>query len=259
MSIGLVSRQFAERSILFEWILVLASGILGTGHHLFWAGEPPDWLAVGSVFSFLEVLPLFLLVLEGVAQRQKLRGLRDFPYRLAFLYIIGSVIWNFVGAGVFGGVINAPLVNYYQHATFLTLNHAHTSMFGAFGLLAIGLIYLALRYTAADRCQWSDRLGVWAFWLYNAGLVMWIAMNFVPVGLAQLWAVYDRGYAYARSTEFYSGTTLWQWLRTPGDVVFALGAVLMAIDFVLKLRRVRRAEAPAGVAGPIRAPGAWGG
>ncbi len=241
MSIGLVSRQFAERSILFEWILILASGILGTGHHLFWAGEPPMWLAVGGVFSFLEVLPLFLLVLEGVAQRQKLRGRADFPYRLAFLYIIGSVIWNFVGAGVFGGVINASLVNYYQHATFLTLNHAHTSMFGAFGLLAIGLIYLALRYMAGDRCEWSDRLGVWAFWLYNAGLVMWIAMNFVPVGLAQLRAVYDHGYAYARSAEFYSGTAIWQWLRTPGDVVFAAGALLMALDFVLKLRGYRRA------------------
>jgi nitric oxide reductase large subunit len=144
---------------------------LGTGHHLFWGGEPEAWLAVGGVFSFLEVLPLFLLVLEGLSQRQKLRAQRDFPYRLAFLFIIGSVTWNFIGAGAFGGIINASIVNYYQHATFLTLNHAHTSMFGAFGLLAIGLIYLALRYMAGDRVAWSDRLGVWAFWLYNAGLV----------------------------------------------------------------------------------------
>jgi nitric oxide reductase subunit B len=26
------------------------------------------------------------------------------------------------------------LVNYYEHGTFLTLNHAHTALFGAFGL-----------------------------------------------------------------------------------------------------------------------------
>jgi nitric oxide reductase subunit B len=241
MSIGLVSRPLAERAILFEWILILGSGILGTGHHLFWAGEPEAWLAVGGVFSFLEVLPLFLLVLEGLSQRQKLRGRHDFPYRLAFLFIIGSIIWNFIGAGVFGGVINASLINYYQHATFLTLNHAHTSMFGAFGLLAIGLIYLALRYMAGDRVAWSDRLGVWAFWLYNAGLVMWVGMNFVPVGLMQLDAVYSQGYAFARSTDFYARTTLWQWLRTPGDVVFAAGAVLMAADFLIKLRGYFRA------------------
>ena len=28
----------------------------------------------------------------------------------------------------------------------------------------------------------------------------------------------------------------WQWLRIVGDVVFAAGAVLMAYDFVVKLR-----------------------
>jgi len=68
-------------------------------------------------------------------------------------------------------------------------------MFGAFGLL--GLIYLALRYMAGDRFTWSDTPGVWAFWLYHLGLVMWIAMNFLPVGFPQLEAVYEHGYAYA--------------------------------------------------------------
>lgn len=240
MSIGLISRQLAERAILFEWILILGSGILGTGHHMFWAGEPAIWLSVGGIFSFLEVLPLFLLVLEAVARLNQLGGRREFPYRLAFTYIVGAVAWNLLGAGVFGGMINAPIVNYYQHATFLTLNHAHTSMFGAFGLLGLGLIYLALRYMAGNRCGWSDTLGLWAFWLYNLGLVMWVAMNFLPVGFPQLQAVYEKGFAYARSLEFYDGMVFWQWLRTPGDVVFAIGGILMAIDVILKLRRYFR-------------------
>jgi nitric oxide reductase subunit B len=63
MALGLVSRQLVERAVLFEWILILGSGILGTGHHLYWAGEPDLWIGVGSMFSFLEVLPLVLLVL----------------------------------------------------------------------------------------------------------------------------------------------------------------------------------------------------
>lgn len=240
MAIGLVSRQLAERVVLFEWILILGSGILGTGHHMFWAGEPATWLSVGSVFSFLEVLPLFLLVLDAVDQREQLSERVDFPYRLAFLFILGSVVWNFVGAGVFGGIINAPLINYYEHATFLTMNHAHTSMFGAFGLLALGLIYLCLRYMAGDRFAWSDTLGVWAFWLYNIGLVMWVVMTFLPVGFPQLEAAFSEGFAYARSLEFYEGTVLWHWLRTPGDIVFAAGALLMAWDFLVKLRGVYR-------------------
>ncbi|MHB8425478.1 MAG: nitric-oxide reductase large subunit [Gammaproteobacteria bacterium] len=241
MALGLVSRQFAERAILFEWILILVGGILGTGHHMYWVGEPGLWIGVGSMFSFLEVLPLFLLVLEAIDQRRHISEKKDFPYRLAYLFILGSTFWNFVGAGVFGGgTINAPLVNYYEHGTFLTLNHAHTAMFGAFGLLAIGLVYLALRYLNGTR-PWSDRLGVWAFWLYNLGMVLWIVLNFFPIGWPQLEAVYTHGYAYARSLQFYDKTLLWQWLRMPGDVIFAVGALLMAYDFLHKLWLARQA------------------
>jgi len=245
MSLGLVSRQLVERAVLFEWILILVSGILGTGHHMYWVGEPDLWIGVGSMFSFLEVLPLFLLVMEAIDQRRKIAELTNFPYRLAYLYILGSAFWNFVGAGVFGGgTLNAPLVNYYEHGTFLTLNHAHTAMFGAFGMLAIGLIYMVLRYLNGERA-WSDRAGVWAFWLYNIGLVMWIVLNFYPIGWPQLEAVYTHGYAYARSLKFYDTTVFWQWMRMPGDIVFAAGAVLMAWDFLRKLW-VRRTGSAAG-------------
>ena len=235
MSLGLVSRQLVERAVMFEWILILVSGILGTGHHMYWAGEPDLWIGVGSMFSFLEVLPLFLLVMEAIDQRRHIAGQNTFHYHLAYLYILGSAFWNFVGAGVFGGgTLNAPLVNYYEHGTFLTLNHAHTAMFGAFGMLAIGLVYMVLRYLNGERA-WSDRLGVWAFWLYNLGLVMWIVFNFYPIGWPQLEAVFTHGYAYARSMKFYDTTLFWQWMRMPGDIVFAVGALLMAWDFVRKM------------------------
>jgi nitric oxide reductase subunit B len=160
---------------------------------------------------------------------------RQFRYRLAYTYILGSAFWNFVGAGVFGGgTLNAPLVNYYEHGTFLTLNHAHTSLFGAFGLLAIGLIYFCLRYIAADRVPFGERIGLWAFWLYNAGLVLWILLNFFPIGWSQLMAVYEHGLAYARSVQFYDTMLVWQWMRLPGDVAFAAAALLMAWDFLVK-------------------------
>lgn len=244
MAVGLVSRQFAERAVIFEWILILGSGILGTGHHLYWAGASEIWLSLGSVFSFLEVLPILLLILEAIGQYIHIKRNDDFPYRLAFLYILGSAFWNYVGAGVFGGAtINAPLVNYYEHGTFLTLNHAHTAMFGAFGLLALGLIYLALRYMAGNRIVWNDRIGIWAFWLYNLGMILWVALNFFPIGWAQLAAVYEHGYAYARSLEFYNQTLLWQWLRFPGDVVFAIAALLMAWDYSVKVLGILRKEA----------------
>jgi nitric oxide reductase subunit B len=235
MALGLVSRRLAERAVYFELILIFLGGVIGTGHHLYWAGGPTMWVPMGSMFSFIEVLPLVLLIIEAIQQYQLIRAHRDFNYDLAYTYIIGGAFWNFVGAGVFGGgTLNAPLVNYYEHGTFLTLNHAHAALFGAFGLLAIGLVYFCLRYIAGERAPFSEKLGMWGFWLYNAGLVLWIALNFFPVGWTQLNAVYEHGFAYARSVDFYNHTLVWQWMRLPGDVLFAIGALMMAWDFIIK-------------------------
>jgi nitric oxide reductase subunit B len=49
-------------------------------------------------------------------------------------------------------------------------------------------------------------------------------------------AVYEHGLAYARSSAFYDTTLFWRWMRLPGDAVFAFGALLMAWDFIVKLR-----------------------
>jgi nitric oxide reductase subunit B len=78
---------------------------------------------------------LVLLIIEAIQQYELIRAHRAFNYRLAYTYIIGAAFWNFVGAEEFGGgTLNAPLINYYEHGTFLTLNHAHTALFGAFQL-----------------------------------------------------------------------------------------------------------------------------
>lgn len=237
MGTGLVSRGLAERTVLFEAILIFLGGVIGTGHHWYWTGGPDMWVPLGTMFSFIEVLPLALLIIDAIEHRQLIKKQKAFIYDLAYLYIIGAAFWNFVGAGVFGGgTLNAPLINYYEHATFLSLNHAHTALFGAFGLLALGLIYFCLRYAAGNSLSWSDRIGAWAFWLYNIGLFLWIFLNFFPIGWPQLMDVYEHGLAHARSLEFYNTTILWQWLRLPGDVVFAIGALLMVYDFIIKLR-----------------------
>jgi nitric oxide reductase subunit B len=237
MAVGLVSRKLAERATYFEVILIFLGGVIGTGHHLYWAGGPSMWVPMGSMFSFIEVLPLVLLIIEAINHYRLIKAHQEFKYRLAYTYVIGAAFWNFVGAGVFGGgTLNAPLVNYYEHGTFLTLNHAHTALFGAFGELAIGLIYFCLRYIHAERPAFSEKLGLWAFWLYNGGLVLWILLNFFPIGWSQLDAVYEHGLAFARSSAFYDTTLVWQWMRLPGDVVFAAGALLMSWDFIVKLR-----------------------
>ncbi len=236
VAVGLVSRRLAMRTVLFETILVFLGGVIGTGHHWYWAGAPAIWVPAGSMFSFIEVLPLLLLVIEAEEHRRLLRSHSEFRYGLAYTYIIGAALWNFVGAGVFGGgTLNAPLVNYYEHATTLTLNHAHTALFGAFGLLAIGMVYFCLRY-AGGETPVSDRPGYIAFVLYNVGVILWVLLTFFPVGWPQLEAVYEHGLAYARSQAFYDTTLFWQWIRIVGDIIFALGALIMTWDFIIRIR-----------------------
>ena len=129
MATGLVSHRLAERSVYFELILIFLGGVLGTGHHLYWVGGPGLWVPLGSMFSFIEVLPLLLLIIEAIQHHRLIKAHGEFKYGLAFTYIIGAAFWNFVGAGVFGGgTLNAPLVNYYEHGTFLTLNHVRGTM-----------------------------------------------------------------------------------------------------------------------------------
>lgn len=240
MGLGLVSRQLAERTVFFESILIFLGGVIGTAHHWYWTGGPDMWVPLGSMFSFIEVLPLALLIINAIQEHLKIKQDAGFKYHLAYLYILGAAFWNFVGAGVFGGgTINAPLINYYEHGTFLTLNHAHAALFGAFGLLALGLIYFCLRYAAGDKAPWSDRIGSWAFWLYNLGMVLWTILHFFPIGWSQLEAVYEHGLTFARSLEFYNTTLFWQWMRLPGDVLFAAGGLLMTYDFFVKLKQIR--------------------
>ena len=82
-------------------------------------------------------------------------------------------MWNFLGAGVFGFLINLPVVSYYEIGTALTANHAHTAMMGVYGMLAAGLLLFCLRYlNMPDR--WSDRAAKISFWSLNIGLA-WMA------------------------------------------------------------------------------------
>ncbi len=78
--------------------------------------------------------------------------------------------WNFVGAGVFGFLINLPIVSYFEVGTLLTANHGHAAMFGVFGMLALAVLVFCLRAMQTD-AAWQGtvpyvRVG---FWGLNAG------------------------------------------------------------------------------------------
>jgi nitric oxide reductase subunit B len=137
--------------------------------------------------------------------------------------------WNFLGAGVFGFLINTPIVSYYEVGTILTPNHGHAAMMGVFGMLGAGLMTFVLRETVSDEV-WSrlSRLIRVAFWGLNIGLAMMVVLSLFPGGIMQVRDVIDNGYWHARSLA-YTATPLartLEWLRMPGDLVFLFAGAL---------------------------------
>ena len=69
----------------------------------------------------------------------------DAPLPLADPFFVGVAFWNLVGAGLFGFLINPPIALYYMQGLNTTPVHAHTALFGVYGLLALGLSLVVAR------------------------------------------------------------------------------------------------------------------
>ena len=99
----------------------------------------------------------------------------------------GVSVWNMVGAGLFGFMINPPIALYYMQGLNTTPVHAHGALFGVYGMLGLGLMLMCLRTLQADR-EWKDGLVRFGFWAMNVGLMLQIVLSLLPLGLLQTWA-----------------------------------------------------------------------
>ena len=226
-------------------ILVFVSGIPGTAHHYFWYGGPSFWLAIGGVFSSLEPIPLILLVVRAWMEYRSIRAEgKDFSYRWPLYFLTASSVWNFFGAGIFGFVINLPIINYYEHATYLTTNHGHTALFGVYGMLAIALILFSWR-GLVDGKYWNDGILKLSFWGLNGGLFLMFSTGLLPIGLLQTWYSYDQGLWFARSAAFYelpTIQTLGNWRIVPDTILIVLGAFPLLYFLISTFPRLRKVE-----------------
>ena len=93
-------------------------------------------MALGSVFSTLQFVPLILLTVEAwrFKNTPKIavgdvdhKNIGDFGFPTVFKFLVAVNFWNFFGAGVLGIIINLPIMNYFEHGTYLTVNHAHAA------------------------------------------------------------------------------------------------------------------------------------
>lgn len=220
----IISARTAGRVSIASATIFLAGGIIGTLHHLYYSGTPVQAIALGATFSALEVVPLTLM---GFEIKESWTLLKSKPwmqkYKWPIFFFIAVSFWNFIGAGVFGFLINPPIALYYIQGLNTTAVHAHTALFGVYGMLGMGFILICLRFYSNR--VWESKKLKRAFWLLNIGLIAMVLFSLLPIGIIQAYTSITKGYSFARDAELlYSPVvqTL-KWLRMIGDIIFSIG------------------------------------
>ena len=242
--LGVVSRITATRVIYLDAILYFGGGLIGTGHHWYFNGHSELNMALSAVFSAMEVIPLTLLTLDAwdfvnvtSTQRDLSGKLIPVPHVWTFYFIMAVGVWNFFGAGVFGFLINLPIVSYFEVGTMLTVNHGHAAMMGVFGMLAIALMVFCVRHVSTE-AEWNGLQKYFkiSFWGLNIGLLMMVIFSLFPGGIMQFRDVLENGYWHARGLEYtgQDAARLIEWMRTPGDLVFIFVGVAPALLGITK-------------------------
>jgi len=233
---GVVSTKTATRLIYLDAILYLSAGIIGTGHHWYFTGQGTLNMGLASCFSAMEVVPLTLLTLDAwdfiklrKAQCSECGHDLAWSQKWSIYFLMAVGVWNFVGAGVFGFLINLPVVSYFEVGTSLTANHAHAAMFGVFGMLALAVLVFCLRAMQSDAVwKGTEKFIRVGFWGANVGLALMVVLDLFPGGVIQLWDSIANGYWHARRLTFLMGGAYHklEWLRMVGDLVFLFAGAL---------------------------------
>lgn len=240
---GLVSRQAAIRVVYFATILFLGTGLLGISHNFYWNAKPVATMALGSVFSTLQFVPLILLTVEAWRFKNMPKiavgdvehtQLNNFGFPEVFKFLVAVNFWNFFGAGVLGIIINLPIMNYFEHGTYLTVNHAHAALMGVYGNISLAALLFASRLMIKSN-RWNEKIVNFSFWSINAGLMLMVVLDLFPAGSIQFKAVVEQGLWFGRSSEFvdYGVFKSLTWLRGIGASVFFFGGVIPITYFIV--------------------------
>ena len=228
-----VDREVVEKWLYVIIAMALITGIIGTGHHYFWIGAPGVWLWLGSIFSALEPLPFFAMVLFAFNMVRRRR--RQHPNRAAGLWALGTTVTAFFGAGVWGFLHTLAPVNYYTHGTQLTAAHGHLAFYGAYAMIVMTMISYAmprLRGIGEAPQERAQRVEIAGFWLMTISMVL-ITLLLTAAGAAQIWL--QRWPSDNEAMAFMA--TMDQlapyfWARLVAGIGFALGLVCYLLSFV---------------------------
>jgi nitric oxide reductase subunit B len=245
VAMGLATAKSALRVAYFTAAITFISGIIGTAHHYYWYGGAAYWVGWGAIFSSMEPVPLLTLVVRGLMEYRDIRKEgQAFSYKWPMYFLVAASFWNFLGAGIFGFLINLPIINFYEHGTYLTMHHGHTAMFGTYGMLSVALLLFSWR-GMVEKAYWKDGILKLSFWGLNGGLFVMAFGTLLPVGAMQAWISFKDGLWAARSADFFESTPV-VWLGTfralPDTIIIALGVLPLAYFLITTYPHLKAAK-----------------
>jgi len=234
-----------DREVIEKWLYViiamaLISGILGTGHHFYWLMTPEYWQWVGSIFSALEPLPFFAMVLYAFNMVNRRR--REHPNKAATLWALGTAVMAFLGAGVWGFLHTLSFVNYYTHGSQITAAHGHMAFYGAYAMIVMTIMSYAmpkLRGIGEANCNKAQVVEMWGFWLMTDAMVF-ITLFLTGAGILQVWLqrLPESGEALGfMATQ--DKLAIFYWLREISGVIFLLGLIAYLTSFFITEKKVQ--------------------
>jgi nitric oxide reductase subunit B len=239
-----VSRQRIEGWVFAEVCLVLLTGIIGTGHHYYWIGTPHYWLWWGAIFSAAEPIPIMMMLVDTVRYMIKARTL-PIVNTLGLAWLGSSAFVHFMGAGVWGFGQTLPQINRWTHGTQITASHGHFAFWGAYGMLAIALMYIILPEISGHSTEQGSKLGFIAFVSLNFSMIF-LVMALLIAGIVQVYLQRIMGMDFL---EVQNYLRLWFEVRLVTGCIFLVGTVLVLWDLFRLARTL-----PAGARAPEPEP-----
>jgi nitric oxide reductase subunit B len=248
LAFTLIKVTGVDREVIEKWLyliisMALISGLIGMGHHFFWIGQPGYWLWLGSIFSALEPIPFFMMVVFAfrmVKQRRHQHG-----NKIATTWALGTAVMAFLGAGVWGFIHTLAPVNYYTHGSQITAAHGHLAFFGAYAMIVMTIISYAMpimRGRPQGNSLAAQKVETFAFWAMCLSMLgITLALTVAGVYQVALQRLPDDSQALSfmmtqdKLVPFY-------WARLAFGLTFFVGLLAYLSSFFVGGRPVAAAE-----------------
>ena len=224
----------------------ILSGMIGTGHHYYWGGQPAIWLYIGSIIGILEAIAIGFAVVYAILLLVRKDAKTEFQKTLVVFAAVAGIGGGIGAAGFGGGLLNMPILNYYLHDTQVVMAHAHLAFPLAYGLPSIMLWIVILYLSGAIRDIHLKYMRLGAI-LYGIGFYLQALVSLLPLGIYQYVLELKYGFWYVKSlTPLLPGITpYWQlpltndliWIRMAGDVTAMIGFSIIGFGVLLTFRK----------------------